>query len=104
MTPPGLRPPPPVGASALPPGTYEGTVVIVTGGGTGLGKSIATEFARLGAAIGILSRDEDHRGAGVAAVETTGARAMGARATFAILNPSPRPSTRSSLHSAPSTC
>ena len=78
MTPPGLRPPPPVGASALPPGTYEGTVVIVTGGGTGLGKSIATEFARLGAAIGILSRDEDHRGAGVAAVETTGARAMGA--------------------------
>ena len=47
MAPPGLRPPPPLGAAALAPGTYDGTVVVVTGGGTGLGKSIATEFGRL---------------------------------------------------------
>ena len=48
MSPPGLRPPPPTGSSALAPGTYDGSVVVVTGGGTGLGKSIATEFGRLG--------------------------------------------------------
>ena len=71
----GLRPPPPIGASALVPGTYDGSVVVVTGGGTGLGKAIATEFGRLGAAVAVLSRDEGHRAAGVAAVEATGARA-----------------------------
>ena len=37
------------GARALPDGTFAGTSVFVTGGGTGLGKSIAAEFARLGA-------------------------------------------------------
>jgi NAD(P)-dependent dehydrogenase (short-subunit alcohol dehydrogenase family) len=75
MTPPGLRPPPPIGASALVPGTYADSVVVVTGGGTGLGKAIATEFARLGASVGILSRNEEHRAAGVAAVEAAGGRA-----------------------------
>jgi len=79
MTPPGLRPPPPLGASALAPGTYEDRVVIVTGGGTGLGKAIATEFGRLGASVGILSRDEHHRAAGVAAVEAAGGAALAAR-------------------------
>ena len=78
MTPPGLRPPPPTGASALAPATYAGRVVVVTGGGTGLGKSIATEFARLGAAVGILSRDEEHRAAGVTAVEEAGGTAWAA--------------------------
>jgi hypothetical protein len=34
---PGLPAPPPVGTSALPAGTFEGTSVFVTGGGTGLG-------------------------------------------------------------------
>ena len=74
MAPPGLRPPPPVGARPCPRDTYDGSVVVVTGGGTGLGKSIATEFARLGASVGILSRDEDHRAAGVAAAEAAGGR------------------------------
>ena len=64
----------------LPPGTYDGTAVIVTGGGTGLGKAIAVEFARLGAAVGILSRNEEHRLAGVAAVESVGGKAAHAGA------------------------
>jgi NAD(P)-dependent dehydrogenase (short-subunit alcohol dehydrogenase family) len=72
--PPGLPEPPAIGASALPEGTFAGTTVVVTGGGTGLGKAIAGEFARLGAAIAILSRKDDHLAAGRAAIEALGAR------------------------------
>jgi len=42
----GLPEPPPAGAAALPPGTFAGETVFVTGGGTGLGRAIAAEFAR----------------------------------------------------------
>lgn len=73
----GLPEPPAPGATALAPGCYDGRTVVVTGGGTGLGKAIAIEFARLGAALAIVSRDAEHRAAGIAAVEATGARAVG---------------------------
>ena len=72
----GLPEPPELGASALPKGTFDGQSVIVTGGGTGLGRAIAVEFGRLGAAVAILSRGAEHRSAGVAAVTTLGARAV----------------------------
>ena len=72
----GLPDPPPLGKSALPKGSYEGSAVIVTGGGTGLGKAIAVEFARLGASVVILSRKQEHLDAGVEAVEAVGARAI----------------------------
>ena len=69
---PGLPAPPAVGTSALASGTYDGTSVFVTGGGTGLGKAIATEFARLGAAIVIASRRPEHLDAGREALEALG--------------------------------
>jgi len=75
-----LPEPPPAGRPMLPPGTFDDTVAIVTGGGTGLGRAIAVEFARAGAAVGIVSRDEEHRRDGVAAVEAAGGRAAHAPA------------------------
>lgn len=76
MPTPGLPDAPPLGAHALPAGTYDGSVVFVTGGGTGLGRAIATEFARLGAAIVIASRKPEHLEQGQAAMDALGARAL----------------------------
>src|SRR5262245_15853027 len=72
----GLPAPPPVGTSALPPGTFDGVSVFVTGGGTGLGKAIAAEFARAGASIVIASRKDEHLDAGRAAIEAIGAEVI----------------------------
>jgi NAD(P)-dependent dehydrogenase (short-subunit alcohol dehydrogenase family) len=69
----GLPAPPAVGASALPPGTFAGVSVFVTGAGTGLGKAIAAEFARVGASIVIASRKPEHLDAGREAIEAIGA-------------------------------
>jgi NAD(P)-dependent dehydrogenase (short-subunit alcohol dehydrogenase family) len=76
----GLPQPPPAGSTFLPADTFAGTTAIVTGAGTGLGRAIAVELARAGAAIGVVSRSEEHRLAGVAAVEAVGGRATHAGA------------------------
>lgn len=74
---PGLPEPPPLGTAMLPPATFAGVTVFITGGGTGLGRAMAVEFARCGAAIGIASRDAAHRERGVAEVRSVGGEAVG---------------------------
>jgi NAD(P)-dependent dehydrogenase (short-subunit alcohol dehydrogenase family) len=72
----GLPDAPAPGAMALPAGTFEGKVVFVTGGGTGLGRAIATEFARLGASIVVASRKPEHLEAADATMLELGAPAL----------------------------
>jgi NAD(P)-dependent dehydrogenase (short-subunit alcohol dehydrogenase family) len=75
----GLPAPPPIGETALRPGTFADVAVFITGAGTGLGKSIAAEFARLGAAIVIASRKDEHLDAGRSAMEALGAPVLAVR-------------------------
>jgi NAD(P)-dependent dehydrogenase (short-subunit alcohol dehydrogenase family) len=75
-----LPEPPPAGTAMLPPGTFTDRTVVVTGGGTGLGRAMAVEFARLGASVAVLSRNEEHRLAGIRAVDEAGGRGIGVAA------------------------
>lgn len=43
----------------LPAGTFKGQVALVTGGGTGLGKAMATRLSSLGCTVAIASRKRD---------------------------------------------
>ncbi|MET0578247.1 MAG: SDR family oxidoreductase [Ilumatobacteraceae bacterium] len=67
----------PFGTPMLSLGTYDGDVVMITGGGTGIGRGMAIEFARLGAKVAVVSRQQDHRDAGVAAVQSVGSKGLG---------------------------
>ncbi|MCU1346201.1 MAG: oxidoreductase [Acidimicrobiia bacterium] len=76
----GLPEPPILGTAMLPIDTYRNQVVMITGGGTGLGKAMALEFARLGAAVAVTSRKAANVAEGVRAIEAVGARALGVEA------------------------
>jgi len=71
-----LPPALPEGTTMLPKGTFDGRVVAITGGGTGLGKAFGLEFARLGATVAVLSRKDEHRRRGVEAIEAIGGKAV----------------------------
>lgn len=69
-------PEPPTQGAMLPPDTYKGRTILITGGGTGLGKAMSAEFARLGGNIVIASRKAAHHESGLAAVHALGGRAI----------------------------
>ena len=71
-----LPPPRPRDAPFLPADTFADDVVLITGGGTGLGKAMAEGFARLGARVVVASRSAEHLAKGVAAVEAVGGKAV----------------------------
>ncbi|XP_072013962.1 2,4-dienoyl-CoA reductase [(3E)-enoyl-CoA-producing], mitochondrial-like [Amphiura filiformis] len=49
----------PVLTPMLPPGSFDGKIAFITGGGTGLGKGMATMLSSLGAQVVISSRKQD---------------------------------------------
>src|SRR5918992_3567310 len=59
----------------LAEGTFEGRVAIVTGGGSGMGRAMAQEFARLGAAVVVAGRRPEPLEETVALVEAAGGSA-----------------------------
>jgi NAD(P)-dependent dehydrogenase (short-subunit alcohol dehydrogenase family) len=54
----------------------EGQTAIITGGGTGIGLTIARRFVSLGAQVVLASRDPQHLAAGVEAIAQAGGRAL----------------------------
>jgi NAD(P)-dependent dehydrogenase (short-subunit alcohol dehydrogenase family) len=59
----------------LTEGCYAGQVAIVTGGGSGMGRAMALEFARLGAAVVVAGRRPEPLDETVALIEAAGGRA-----------------------------
>merc|ERR1719191_552268 len=67
--------------SVFRPGLFKGHAAIVTGGGTGIGKGIASELLLLGCNVVIASRNEETLKKGVAELEPD-AKAGGGRLIY----------------------
>src|SRR5512144_752495 len=59
----------------LPENTFSGQVAIVTGGGTGIGFAIASQFAKLGGNVVIASRSAAHLAPAVEKIRSETGRA-----------------------------
>jgi hypothetical protein len=60
----------------LPEGTLDGKAAIVTGGGSGIGRGLALELARLGAAVTVAGRRPEPLAETTALIESAGGRAL----------------------------
>nr|PZN37859.1 MAG: 2,4-dienoyl-CoA reductase [Bacillota bacterium] len=60
----------------LPEGIFAGQVALITGGGTGLGRAMALELARLGARVVVASRKQENLERVVWEIEAAGGEAL----------------------------
>jgi NAD(P)-dependent dehydrogenase (short-subunit alcohol dehydrogenase family) len=60
----------------LAEGTFDGRVAVVTGGGSGLGRALAVELAKLGAAVTVAGRRPEPLAETVALIEQQGGRGL----------------------------
>src|SRR3954470_1263045 len=60
----------------LAEGTYDGQVAVVTGGGSGMGRAMAREFARLGASVVVAGRRPEPLQETVGMIEAAGGTAL----------------------------
>ena len=60
----------------LAEGAFDGKVAVITGGGTGMGRAMALEFSRLGAAVVVAGRRPEPLSEAVAAIEAAGGTAV----------------------------